>query len=322
MKRIFFNTLGEPEKVLQIEDVKTPEPGPNEVRVRIPLRPIHAIDLAWIRGVYPPPTPPPMTAGTEGIGIVEAIGQNVTGINIGQRYSASWLGTWAEQLVLPAVILMPVPDAVSDQIACQIRSNPITAYALLYEIKGNGFIINDAADTSVGRLMIQIAARQNKPLINLTRFYKDVPGLKEIGAEHIIVTEDKDWVQQIKKTAGNKPIVGLLDAISGNTAEQLAGTLAPGAQIVNYGRLSRQPLHLTEEQAGARNIKLEHFVIAEWSNKVGSEKRQQVFNELWGLFAKKSLVIPIAATYPLRKFKEAIKTAESPETHGKVLLSS
>ncbi|MDD5189741.1 MAG: hypothetical protein PHE50_01710 [Dehalococcoidales bacterium] len=59
MKRIFFNTHGEPNQVLQIEDINTPEPGPDQVRVRIPLRPIHAIDLAWIRGVYPHPRPRP-----------------------------------------------------------------------------------------------------------------------------------------------------------------------------------------------------------------------------------------------------------------------
>ncbi|MDD5189742.1 MAG: zinc-binding dehydrogenase [Dehalococcoidales bacterium] len=263
-----------------------------------------------------------MTAGSEGIGIVEAIGSGVAGIKIGQRYSASWLGTWAEQLMLPAFMLMPVPDSVSDQIACQIRSNPITAYALLQEIKGRGYIINNAADTSVGRLIIQIAARRHQPLINLTRFHQDVPGLKNIEAKNIVATEDKDWVQQVKRKAGSNPIVGVLDAVSGNLVAQLLGILAPGAQIINYGRLSGHPLNLTEAQAKAVNLNLEFFVIGEWMHKVGPEKRQQVFNELWDLFAKKALVIPVAGIYPLTEFKKAIKLAESPDVKGKVLLSS
>jgi len=322
MKRVFFNDHGEPDAILRIEEIPTPEPGSNEARVRIPLRPVHAIDLAFIRGVYPLWAPLPQVAGTEGIGIVEAVGAGVNGIRIGQRYSTSWLGTWAEQLVLPAQMLMPVPDAVSDEIACQIRSNPITAYGLLYDVKGHGYIINSAADTSVGRLLIQIAKREKRPLINLTRFYKDIPGLREIGAENIIATEDKDWLKQIKQTAGSKPIIGLLDALSGEMGAQLSGLLAPGGIHINYGRLSGRPLALTPEQAAAHKVNLQFFVIAEWMNKVGPEKRQQVFNELWGLFTEKQIFVPVAAVYPLEQFRQAVKAAEDPSTRGKVLLKS
>jgi len=104
--------------------------------------------------------------------------------------------------------------------------------------------------------------------------------------------------------------------------KQLSGLLAPGGIHINYGRLSGKPLTLTPEQAAANRVNLQFFVIAEWMNKVGAEKRQQVFNELWNLFAEKELEIPVAAVYPLAEFRQAIKAAEDPGTRGKVLLKS
>ncbi len=322
MKRIVFAATGEPSQVLKMDESAVTQPGANEVRVRIPLRPVHAIDLAWIRGVYPPPAPLPLVAGSEGIGIVEAIGSGVNGIKIGQRYSSSWLSTWTEQLVLPSFMLMPVPDAVGDEIACQIRSNPITAYGLLQEAKPDGFIINNTADTSVGRMLIQLAGRQHKHLINLTRYEKDIPELEVYGARNVVATENSDWPQQVKKIAGQMPVVSVLDAVAGDMAVKTGELLTAGGSLINYGRLSGQPLSLTEEKAKANNINLRFFVIGEWMNQIGPEKRQQIFNELWDMLTRKELILPVAAIYPLSEFQQAILMAETPGTKGKVLLKS
>jgi NADPH:quinone reductase-like Zn-dependent oxidoreductase len=110
-------------------------PGPGEARVRMLLSPIHNHDLAIVRGVYGYKPALPAVPGTEALGIVDALGEGVQGLRVGQRVAtASAQAAWADCFVSPAAKLVPVPDALPDEAACQLLAMFLSALMLLHDL--------------------------------------------------------------------------------------------------------------------------------------------------------------------------------------------
>ena len=125
------------------------------------LSPIHNHDLWTVRGSYGFKPEMPARAGTEAVGVVEALGEGVEHLQVGQRVaSGGSFGAWAELIVAPAAGLVPVPDAISDEAAAQLVSMPFSAIALLdfLEVSEGDWIVQNAANGAVGRLVAQLAA--------------------------------------------------------------------------------------------------------------------------------------------------------------------
>src|ERR1051325_86872 len=125
MRAIRFTQHGDPLRVLALEDVATPTPGPGEVRVRLTHRPITPADLLTVTGYYRIFSTPPLAPGLEGVGVIDALGDGVQGLSVGQRVIslAGQPGHWAEQYVMPAERVLPIPDAIPDQVAAR-RARP------------------------------------------------------------------------------------------------------------------------------------------------------------------------------------------------------
>src|SRR5690606_29146578 len=132
MRSAMHHRFGDPAEVLVAGDSPLPEPGPGEVRVRMRLAPIHNHDLWTVRGQYGWKPSLPAIGGSEGFGVVDALGAGVEGFAPGQRVTAaSGRGTWAEYFVAPAGMLVPVPDAIGDELAAQLVAMPLSALMLL-----------------------------------------------------------------------------------------------------------------------------------------------------------------------------------------------
>ncbi len=132
MRTITHSTFGEPQDVLTVEDHELPQPGPGEVRLRILLSPIHNHDLWTVRGTYGFKPELPARAGTEAVGIVDALGPEVDSLAVGQRVATGGsFGAWAEYVTTPAAGLVPVPDSVPDEAAAQLVAMPFSAISLL-----------------------------------------------------------------------------------------------------------------------------------------------------------------------------------------------
>src|SRR5690348_18432651 len=115
MRALRFHETGDPLQALGLEELPLPEPGPGEVRLRMRARPINPSDLLQVQGVYGRKPPLPATAGLEGLGIVEAVGEGVHRWFPGQRVVPMGAqGTWADALVTPAANLHAVPDGLPD----------------------------------------------------------------------------------------------------------------------------------------------------------------------------------------------------------------
>ena len=117
MRALRFAQVGDPLEVLRMAEVATPEPGSGEVRLRMTHRPVNPSDLYCIQGTYPIRPDLPGSPGFEGVGVVDALGNGVAGVDRGQRVipTTGQAGTWAEHLIVPATAIVLIPDAISDQ---------------------------------------------------------------------------------------------------------------------------------------------------------------------------------------------------------------
>jgi len=161
MRALVQHQFGDPAEVLAVEEVELPEPGPGQVRLKVVLSPIHNHDLWTVRGDYGYKPELPARAGTEALSVVDALGEGVTGVEVGQRVvTASVFGVWSEYVIAPAAALIPVPDAVADEAAAQIISMPLSAASLLeyLDVSEGDWIVQNAANGAVGRLVAQFAA--------------------------------------------------------------------------------------------------------------------------------------------------------------------
>src|SRR5215210_996274 len=134
MQSVKFNEFGNPADVLRVEDVPQPEPGANQVLVKLRARSINPSDLLTVRGLYGALPKLPATPGLECMGEVAAVGDGVTNLRPGQRVIPLGVqGTWQEYILAASGQLIPVPDSVSDQTAAQFVVNPLTAWIMTVE---------------------------------------------------------------------------------------------------------------------------------------------------------------------------------------------
>src|SRR6478609_3599337 len=132
MKALVHNEFGDPATVLAPEERELPQPGPGQVRLRLLLSPIHNHDLWTVRGTYGFKPELPAQAGTEALGVVDALGDGVDQLTVGQRVvTGGTFGVWAEYFVARAAGLIPVPESLPDEAAAQLVAMPFSEISLI-----------------------------------------------------------------------------------------------------------------------------------------------------------------------------------------------
>lgn len=325
MRALRLNQFGEPLDVLHLDDVPTPEPGPGEVRVRMTHRSINPSDLLTVRGFYPIRPSLPGSPGLEGVGVVDALGAGVTTLARGQRVIslAGVPGTWAEQLVIPADRALPVPDAVSDQVAAQVLVNPVTAWAMLHDelALGEGdWVLQTAASSTLGHLVVQLAKRRGIRTINVVRRRAQVEALLDLGADAVVCTEDESLVERVQAITGGKGVRGAIDAVSGPQGGEVAKCLAAGGTMLTMGVLGGATLGPID--AGDLLFKgatIRGFWLTNWFGRQSLESMGRAFTEVLTLLATGAMQPVVEAEYDLADFRGAITHAERQGRSGKVL---
>ena len=321
MKRVQFDRFGPPPEVLYLAEVPDPAPGPGEVLLRIRMRPINPADIAYITGHYVPPESWPASPGMEAVGTVAALGDGVDNVTIGQRCIISrYRGTWADFMAVPAKAVMLIADDISDEVACQLSVNPLTALLLLKTVTRPGAIVQTAAGSAVGRLVNQIASLQGRTIINLARRADTAADLKARGCRHVIITSDQDWQGQVREAAGAEPVVAAFDPVAGAIGQALLAVLSKGGELILYGALSGEAVPVNAMQLAGNDLSVRGFWLAPWYAIASREEKQRVFHELEDGFRKGQLSIPVAGVHPLVDFKRGVEQALAPGRLGKVLL--
>ncbi|MBB3950176.1 alcohol dehydrogenase catalytic domain-containing protein [Aureimonas jatrophae] len=191
MRSLVFDRFGDPAEVLSLSEREPPAPGPGEARLRMVLSPIHNHDLMTIAGTYGHKPPLPAVGGTEALGIVEALGDGVDHLRVGQRVTGGARQTWADRYLVDARQARPVPDAIADETACQLIAMPLSARMLLATLGlGRGdWLVQNSANGAVGRLVSRFAAEQGINVLGLVRRDAAVDELAAVGITRVVSTE-------------------------------------------------------------------------------------------------------------------------------------
>ena len=221
MRALQFGRFGIPQDTLYLAEVPTPEPNDHQVRVRVTHRSINPSDLAVIHGRYGSlPSELPATPGMECMGHIDQVGSAVNGWQIGQRVvPLGTQGTWSEYVVVAPQQLVPVHDHVSDQAAAQFIVNPVTAWVMLtheLNLQPGEWVLQNAAGSTLGRLVIQLAKLNGFKTVNFVRRREQVAELLALGADAVICTEDNNVVEQVMALTDGG-VTGAIDAVGGAT---------------------------------------------------------------------------------------------------------
>jgi NADPH2:quinone reductase len=324
MRSIRFGELGEPADVLRVEDVPAPSIGAGEVLVRMRARPVNPSDLLTVRGFYGVTPSLPATPGYEGVGVVEAVGADVRGVRPGERVIPLGVpGTWQELVVANPAQLVRPPDGVDDASAAQFVVNPLTAWIMVVDelaVRPGEWLLQTAAGSTLGRLVLQLAKLRSFRTINVVRRRAQVDEIRALGGDEVVCTGDEDLVGRVMSITGDAGVRAAIDAVGGPVGADVVRALGDGGVVLVYGLLSFEP---TPVFAGAmifRGSSMKGFWLAEWFRRTPPARQQAVMRDVLGHMAKGELVPPVEAEYDLAQIVDAVRHAERPGRHGKVLL--
>ena len=318
-----FHEAGNPLQVLRLEDIPVPEPGPGEVRLRMLARPINPSDLLQVEGVYGRMPSMPATAGLEGLGVVEALGEGVSGWMIGQRaLPMGAQGTWADVLVTPAANLYPVPEDLAVAQAAQAVVNPLTAWLMVEQLGlGPGqWLVQSAAASAVGHCILQLAKQRGFKVLCLARREPVVAELLAAGAHAAVCTATPDWPKLAADLLPGGMADAAVDAVGGSLGAELVKLLKPGGTSLVYGALSREPFQIPGGQLIFRTATVRGFWLTDWKKRASAEIRAKAMADLLAEMAAGRIVVPVEATYPLERWSEAIAHVQREGRAGKILL--
>ncbi|KXN71462.1 NAD(P)-binding protein [Conidiobolus coronatus NRRL 28638] len=324
------------DKFEDIKAVDVPKPSLNaddEALVKINLSAINATDLEIIHGAPGlEPSSYPATPGFEGVGIVEKVGKNVNRVKVGQRVVIlpgigddymSVVGTWSAYGVYKEYILFPVPDEISDEVASQATSNPVTAYGILDKLnapKGE-YIVQSAAASSLGRVIIGFAKARGLKTINLVRRKEQIDDLKAIGADVVLNTEDgTDIVEEIKKITNGKGAYGAIDAVGGDLAFKLSQVVRDDGTVILYSILGGEQVNVSGADLLLRHISYTGFLFPKYFEDIGRDKFYETVSKVFDLFANEVKPLP-SKIYPAENVSDALHQTLSPNKGEKILLA-
>ncbi|GAB2693696.1 zinc-dependent alcohol dehydrogenase family protein [Kitasatospora kifunensis] len=254
-KAVVFDETGGPE-VLKIVAVELGEPGPDEVLVRVEALGLNRAEALFRAGTYfYQPELPASRLGYEATGVVEAIGEAVTEFAVGDLVSTAALGhlsthgVYGDRVLVPAANLLQRPggadvDAVT---GVAVWLSYSTAYGALVEKGGmrpGDTVLIPAASSSVGVAAIQIARHLGAIPVAVTRTAKKREQLLELGAAHVIVSDEEDLLARVGEITGGRGAELVFDPVAGPGLATVAQAVAPGGLLIVYGWLDQRPTPL------------------------------------------------------------------------------
>jgi NADPH:quinone reductase len=239
-KAIRFSQTGGPE-VLKLETVDVPPPGAGEVRMRQTAIGLNYIDTYHRSGLYAVPLPSGI--GLEGAGVVEALGQGVTTLNVGDRvaYGTGPIGAYAEARNFPANRLVKLPDAISDEEAAGMMLKGMTARYLLratYDVKPGDSILMHAAAGGVGLLLTQWAKALGAHVIGTVGSDTKMEVARAHGCDVVINSSTEDVAKRVREETKGKGVPVVYDGVGQATLMASLDSLQPRGLLVSFGNAS------------------------------------------------------------------------------------
>jgi NADPH:quinone reductase len=306
---------------LRYEDVATPTPKAGEALVKIEAVGINFIDIYIRSGTYKNPLP--LTLGQEGAGVVEAVGPNVTEVQVGDRVAYSGIaGSYAEYAVVPAVRLVKIPSGLTAQDAAAAMLQGMTAHYLAhttYPLRSGDTALVHAAAGGVGLLLVQMAKKRGARVFGTVSTEDKAKLAKEAGADEVILYTQQDFETEVKRLTDGRGLQVVYDSVAKTTFEKSLNCLAPRGYMVLYGQSSGPVPPFDLAQLGAKGSlfitrpSLVHYTSTR-------EELLQRSGDVLGWIRAGQLKLRIDQTFPLKDAGEAHRRLEGRQSTGKLLL--
>lgn len=313
MKAVQFSQHGEAD-VLQLVELPTPQPNAGDVLVRVAASGVNYADVLQRKGTYPIPVSLPYVTGYEVVGVIEAVGAEVTHLQVGQRIAALVpSGGYAEYAIVPAAQVIPLPDGLGNSEATALLVQGMTAVGLLHTGQYESVLVL-AATGGVGSVLVQIAKNQGKTVIAAVGSDAKKAQALDFGADAVVSYADADWVQHVREATGGQGVSVAFDAVGGEVGNGALQTLGAGGTLVVYGAASGSPTMLAGQQLIGQVQTVRGYTLFAEQAKFG-----EYVGELISHLQAGKLKLPVQ-TYPFANVQTAHRDIESRKTQGKVVL--
>ncbi|WP_315771521.1 MULTISPECIES: quinone oxidoreductase [unclassified Bradyrhizobium] len=314
---IRFHKTGGPE-VLAWEQIEVGKPGPGEARIRHTAVGLNFIDIYNRSGLYPVQLPSGL--GSEGAGVIEELGEGVTDLKVGDRvaYGSSPLGAYSEARLMPAALLLKLPDDIDDKTAAAMMLKGLTAQYLIrqtYRVKAGETILLHAAAGGVGLILSQWAKHLGATVIGTVSSDDKAQLARARGCEHTIIYTREDFVARVGEITGGKKVPVVYDSVGKDTFLKSLDCLAPLGYAVLFGQSSGavDPLNL-----GLLAQKGSLFVTRPTLFTYAAKRESLVAmaNELFDVVKSGAVKIEVNQTYPLKDAARAHADLVARKTTG------
>ncbi|KAF5456910.1 hypothetical protein F2P56_026330 [Juglans regia] len=321
VKAIRVHEHGGPE-VLKWEDVEIGEPKEGEIRVKNKAIGLNFIDVYFRKGVYKAPDFP-FTPGMEAAGVVTAVGPGLTGRQVGDlvAYAGNPMGSYAEEQILPANKVVPVPSSIDPIIAASIILKGMTAQFLLrrcFKVEPRHTILVHAAAGGVGSILSQWANALGATVIGTVSTKEKASQAKDDGCHHVIIYKEEDFVSRVNEITCGNGVDVVYDSVGKDTFQGSLACLKTRGYMVSFGQSSGTPDPVPLSALAVKSLFLTRPSLMQYTTT--RDELLETAGEVFANVASGVLRVRVNHTYPLSQAVQAHVDLESRKTSGSVVL--
>lgn len=327
MRAIRIHSYGGPD-VMKFEECPTPAPGAGQVLVRVEAASVNFLDVqkrrgelagqAFYRRAGIGEAEFPAILGTQGVGVIEELGPEVSKVRVGDR--VVFAGTsYATHAVAPADWLIPVPEGVGIEQAAAGMNQGFLAYAFThfaYPVKPGDWCLIHAAAGGIGLLLCQMAKLREGRVIGVTSTEKKAASVREAGADEVIISKNSDIAKEARRITGGRGVSVVYDGVGKDTFDASLDSLGLGGYLVIYGQSSGYvpPFDLmTLQEKGS-------LFLTRTNGRPYVKEYPRYLEQFVAWIKQGKLSIRIDRTYPLAEAAQAHAAFENRQVSGRILL--
>ncbi|CAN4097782.1 unnamed protein product [Withania somnifera] len=321
VKAIRIHELGGPQ-VLKWEDVELGDPKDGEIRVKNKAIGLNFIDIYFRKGVYKAAAFP-FTPGMEAVGVVTAVGPGLTGRKVGDivAYAGNPMGSYAEEQILPADKVVPVPPSIDPIVAASILLKGMTAQFLLrrcFKVEHGHTVLVHAAAGGVGSLLCQWANALGATVIGTVSTKEKAAQAKDDGCHHVIIYKEEDFVTRVNEITSGQGVEVVYDSVGKDTFQGSLDCLKTRGYMVSFGQSSGSPDPVPLSALAVKSLFLTRPSMMHYT--ITRHELLETAGEVFANAASGVLRVRVNHTYPLSQAAQAHADLESRKTSGSIVL--
>jgi NADPH:quinone reductase-like Zn-dependent oxidoreductase len=308
---------------LVVKDIEKPKPEKGEVLVKILASPINPSDLSLLEGSFGEKREYPIIPGIEASGIVVEAGSGLLPkMRLNKKVSCVTSGkggTWAEYMITDAKKCIVIDDKTDDFQAASFIVNPLTALAFIDIAKKNNHtaIVNNAAASNLGKMLINLANKNSIEIINIVRRDEQIESLKKYGAKYILNSSEADFPEKLKVLSHQLGAKLFFDAIGGKLTKTLLNAAPNGSEIIVYAKLEKDDIEINPVDIIQKEKKISGFLLSNYTSK------KNIFKTLMDIRKVKKMLgseisTNVNKTFNIEECNSAVSYYQSNMSKGKV----